>query len=205
MRRSSVQFRLLAPMTEQVEAERKELIEAISWIDIRRKAIRRLSFEQTWMPGNRRYQIAMLKKEEQWLFNQRERLRQRLAAVNNTIRESRIARNGRPDVGFGSVFVEVARERLSKEVFDELMRETSERYGDQRSAPYASAGGEKQAVLQTLQEELEKFRQSNPPPRPVVPRQQIRIPVPSRESQSDFGITHGRPVSHDRIFAERGA
>jgi len=162
-------------MTVELEQERKQLIEAMDWIDIQRKG------------QNGDYEA------NRWLYERRCRCRDRLGDVNVALKDVRMANNGRPSDGFGAVFVRVAKEVLASETFDVLMSEAQRRCGGVGITDVEgdSEGGQK-SVLDGIREEWDRFRGK------VVPKVVEAVhgasgglPGADKESQEDFGILKG--------------
>ena len=171
----------------ELEQQRSETVEAIDWIDAERKRLSRHCFSETrknWHGEKERgRKITLMKKESEWLYRQRCRLRKRMGSVNAALKEARKARNGTVSESFGSTFVGVAREKLPGEVFAAVLDETTKRYGSHgKAAVPETADGPALTVLEELKRALAEFRDSNARP---SPRTQT---VGRRESQADFGL-----------------
>ena len=137
------------------------------------------------------FRANLMKKESQWLFGQRTRIRERLVHVNVTIKNMRRATNGKPESSFATVFYEVAKENLGAEMFGTLEEMVRRKCADGGPPPYAPVPcfygeGSKSTVLAALKGELEKIRASNG--RPARPPEKKHR---KRETQSDFGIMIG--------------
>jgi hypothetical protein len=177
---------------EALSEERTQLIEAIDWIDKERQRLKRLA-EATIRRGGRGsgQRANLMKKESQWLFGQRTRIRERLVHVNVTIKEMRRASNGKPGETFATTFYGVAKEYLGSEVFGTLEEMTRRKCSDGGPPPYAPTPcfygkDSKSTVLVALKGELEKIRESNG--RPARPPEKKHR---KRETQADFGIMIG--------------
>ena len=129
----------------RLEQERKQIVEAMDWIDAERKRLSRFCFSETrkkWHGEHERgRRITLMKKQGEWLYRRRCRLRERIGQVNSALKEMRRARSGRASEGFGSAFVEAAREKLPEDVFAELMDEATRRVGDLRGRRRGAEGG----------------------------------------------------------------
>lgn len=178
---------------QKMEQERSEIVEAIDWIDAERKRLSRLCFSETrkkWHGERERGKaITLMKKQSEWLYRRRCRLRERIGAVNTALKEMRRARNGKADESFASVFLEVARARLPEDMFAAILDDTTERHGeDLSSAPEVESG---RAVLEQIKQDMASFLESNErrPEEPQAPG------IGRRETQTDFGIAE---INNDR-------
>jgi len=183
----------------RLERERRQIVEAMDWIDAERKRLSRLCFSETrrkWHgERDRGRQITLMKKKGEWLYRRRCRLRERIGRANSALKEMRRARSGRASEGFGSAFVEAAKERLPDEVFAALMDDATSRLGGDSMQCPEQADKEAPTVLDELRRDMEAFMAPNerePADRPVGRRP---------ETQADFGVA-GR--SGRRIYAEAG-
>jgi hypothetical protein len=176
-------------MTQEkdLERQRTEIVEAMDWIDAERKRLSRFCFSETrkkWHGERERgRQITLMKKQSEWLYRRRCRLREQIGSVNAALKELRRARNGTVGESFASVFVDVARERLPEDLLAALLDETAKRYGG--DAPPARAASEQPpaaTVLEELKRDLAAFMESN------GPRKSGQRPRPAKETQADFGV-----------------
>jgi hypothetical protein len=167
----------------RLERERRQIVEAMDWIDAERKRLSRLCFSETrkkWHGERERgRQITLMKKKGEWLYRRRCRLRERIGQANAALKEMRRARSGRAGEGFGSAFVEAARERLPEDVFASLMDDATARIGKCGDAPEQDAPST--TVLDDLRRDMEAFMASND-------RQADRHSRRRPETQGDFGV-----------------
>ena len=182
----------------RLEQERTQIVEAMDWIDAERKRLSRFCFSETrkkWHGEHQRgRRITLMKKQGEWLYRRRCRLRERIGQVNSALKEMRRARNGAASESFGAAFVEVAKAKLPEDTFAEIMDETTRRVGD--VVEDASPGRETEpTVLDGLKRDLESFMASNE-------REPGHRPRKGRETQADFRIAErgGR-----RIYADARA
>lgn len=177
-------------MTQEkdLERQRAEIVEAMDWIDAERKRLSRFCFSETrkkWHGERERgRQITLMKKQGEWLYRRRCRLREQIGSVNAALKELRRARNGRVSESFATVFVEIARERLPDDVFAGILDETAKHYGRDEAPTEATAENAVSAtVLDELKRDIAAFMESNRPPEPR------RRTGAARETQADFGVT----------------
>jgi hypothetical protein len=162
-------------MTQEraLESERKQLIEAIEWVDLER----------------RRHKG----KDEDgfWLYSRRCKVRERLGVVNEVLKKLRMARAGRASEEFGMTFVKAAKERLAADVFGELVAVAERRCSEMGLAAEPVLAGEvaSMSVLDGIRNDWKARTAVHKPERPVgvcggdQGRQEGR-----REEQADFGI-----------------
>ena len=169
---------------EELSEERKQLIAAIDWIDKERQRLKRLA-ESTIRKGGRGsgFRANLMKKESQWLFGQRTRVRERLVHVNSVIKDIRRTKSGRPGDSFLTVFFKVCNDNLELKMFEALLEMTRRRCPDEGPPSYGSST--QMSVLDALKGELEKIRAENGRPSRAVVR---KTASHEKESQTDFGI-----------------
>jgi len=179
---------------KDLERQRTEIVEAMDWIDAERKRLSRFCFSETrkkWHGERERgRQITLMKKQGEWLYRRRCRLRNRIGSVNAALKELRRARNGRVSESFASVFVEIARERLPDDVFAGILDETAKHYGGNDARAEATAEHATSAtVLDELKRDLAAFMESNRAP------QSRREADAAKETQADFKVADIRDNS----------
>jgi hypothetical protein len=191
----------MADVLNDLERERLQIVEAMEWIDGERKRLARHCFTETrkkWH-GEREQgrAITLMKKESEWLYRQRCRLRDRIGAVNEALKSARRAHSGAVAEGFGATFVAVARERLPADVFAAILEAAAQRHGGLPPPAAHALAAPARTVLDELKRDQEAFRASNvrperaePPGRPVRPDRlaQPEAPADDRETQADFGL-----------------
>jgi len=185
----------------QLEVEREQLKEAIDWIDKERQSLKRGAFNATRQKGSGRgFHITLMKKKSEWLFGQRNRIRDRLGEVNVTLKEMRRARSGKPSDSFATVFFRVAKSKLPEGTFEELRILAEDEFSKQGNSYVSRDEQDGETVLDVLKAELERFIEgcspklkAERPPRPEGYRGHRPQPEDShgqKESQEDFGLHH---------------
>ena len=176
-------------MTQEkdLERQRAEIVEAMDWIDAERKRLSRFCFSETrkkWHGERERgRQITLMKKQGEWLYRRRCRLREQIGSVNAALKELRRARNGRVSESFASIFVETARERLPDDVFAGILDQAAKHYGGHEAPGDATKEhAASTTVLHELKHDLAAFMESNRPP------ELRRRTSAARETQADFRV-----------------
>ena len=172
---------------KNLERQRAEIVEAMDWIDAERKRLSRFCFSETrkkWHGERERGRhITLMKKQGEWLYRRRCRLREQIGSVNAALKELRRARNGRVSESFASVFVEIARERLPDDVFAGILDQTAKHYGGHEAPGDATEEhAASTTVLHELKHDLAAFMESNRPP------ELRRRTSAARETQADFRV-----------------
>jgi hypothetical protein len=177
----------------QLLEERDQLKAAIDWIDKERQSLKRGSFNATRMRGSGRgFHITLMKKKGEWLFGQRNRIRDRLSSVNGALKERRMARNGCPSETFATTFFRLAKDNLEESTFHELRQMAETEFPREGERRLREGAGDK-TVLQVLQNEMKRFIDGASPNLKPRVRQPCERPGPrNKESQEDFGI-HNMP------------
>lgn len=148
--------------------------------------MKRGSFNATRQKGSGRgFHITLMKKKSEWLYGQRCRIRDRLASVNSSLKELRMARNGKPSESFAMTFLRITKDHIEEDTFNELYGMACEECPSQEGAYEARDGDRSKSVLSILKEEMEHFENGCSPKL----RGEQRLPCPrERDSQEDFGL-----------------
>ena len=154
----------------ELEQERRQLIEAIEWVDSERKRRR------TGAAG------------DVWLYERRCETRVRLGKVNEVLKELRRANSGRVSEGFGMLFFEVAKARLPADVFGELVS-AAETVCAERGVSVDGPEKGAESVLDGLRRGLKELVGREVGEKPgTACRASQAVLEEGKETQADFGI-----------------